>query len=77
MVAMVSYGRLPADLGARLHSAIVVHLHVIKVTVDVVLHVEGGEHEPDDVAGDDGNEPGAVGAVRVTVGVAGTFEGTG
>ncbi len=32
---------VPANLGSRLHSAIVVHLQIIKATVNVELQVEG------------------------------------
>lgn len=63
---------LPSDLVSSLHGAIVVNLHVIKVTVAVVLHVEGVKRQSNQVPRRNVDVPRTVGAVRVVVGVTGT-----
>ena len=66
---------LPSDLCSGLHCAIIVHLHVIIVTVDVVLQVEGVKGQSNQVAGGNTDVPGAFGSMGVVVGVAGAGEG--
>lgn len=66
---------VPANLASCLHSAVVVHLQVIKVTVHVVLQVEGVEGQPDQVAWGNADVPGTVGAMGVAAGVTGACDG--
>lgn len=61
---------VPANLRSSLHSAIVVYLQVIKVTVKVVLQVEGVKRQPNQVTWGNTDVPGTVGTVGVVGGVA-------
>lgn len=66
---------IPANLGAGLHGAIVIDLHIVIGTVTVVLQVEGVKRQPNQVARGDGDVPGAVGTVGVVGRVAGACDG--
>lgn len=58
---------LPAQKMASLSCAIVIYLHIVKITVSMVLQIEGSERQPDDVSRCYSNVPGAVGTMRVVV----------
>lgn len=61
---------VPANLGSGLHSAVVVHLQVIKVTVHMVLQVKGFKRQPNQVAWGNTDVPGTAGPMGVVGGVA-------
>lgn len=65
----------PAKFASSLHSSIVINFNVIKITVSVVLQVEGFKHQLDQVPWTDSDVPGAVGTVGVDGGVARTCDG--
>lgn len=65
----------PAKFASSLHSPIVINFNVIKVTVRVVLQVEGFKEQLDQVPWTDSDVPGAVSTVGVDGGVARTCDG--
>lgn len=66
----------PAKLGPGLHRPVVINLHVVKVTVSVVLQVEGLKDQLDQVPWRDADEPGTVGTVGVDGGMTRTGDGS-
>lgn len=66
----------PAQSAPSLHRPVVVHFHVVKVTVSVVLQVEGVKQQPNQVPWRDEDVPGTVGTVGVDGGVARTGDGS-
>lgn len=56
---------IPADLVAGGYRAIVIHLQVVKVTVGVVLQVEGVKRQPDQIARSNTDVPSAICAMGV------------
>lgn len=69
---MVGAPGSPAKLGPSLHCAVVINFHVVKVTVSVVLQVEGLKHQLNQVPWRDADVPGTVGTVGVDGGMART-----
>ena len=56
---------VPAHLAGIIQGGVVIHLQIVVLTVGTRLHGEGLEVEPDDIAGVDRDEPGAVCSVRI------------
>lgn len=67
---------LPAQKMPCLNRAIVIYFHIVKVTVSMVLQVEGGKRQPDDVSRCYSNVPGAVGTMGVVGRVTRTSKAT-
>lgn len=67
---------LPAQKMPSLNCAIVIYLHIVKITINMVLQVEGGKRQPDDISRSYSNVPGAVGTVRVVGRVTRTSKAT-
>lgn len=67
---------LPAQKMPSLSCAIVIYLHIVKITVSMVLQVEGGKRQPDDASRCYSNVPGAVGTMRVVGRVTRTSKAT-
>lgn len=66
---------VPANLSSSLHSPIVVHLNIIKVTANVIFQIEGVKRQPHQVAWSNTDVPCTVGTMGVIGGMARACDG--
>lgn len=64
----------PAKFASSLHSPIVIKFNIIKITVSVVLQVEGFKDQLNQVSWTDSDIPGTVGTMGVDGGMARTCD---